>query len=83
MKAHFLAGWMAMAGWVAAAEPQVRIVLAGDSTVTDHAGWGRAFADRLASGVTCSNTARGGESSKSCLDSGRWAQAVADRKSVV
>lgn len=79
MKRIVLAGWMAMAGWVAAAEPQVRIVLAGDSTVTDKAGWGRAFADRLAPGVTCSNTARGGESSKSCLDSGRWAQAVALR----
>ncbi len=79
MKRIVLAWWVAMAGWAAAAEPQVRIVLAGDSTVTDKAGWGRAFADRLAPGATCSNTARGGESSKSCLDSGRWAQAVALR----
>ncbi len=77
MKSLLLSGLMALAGVAGAAEPQLRIVLAGDSTVTDKSGWGRAFAERLAPGVTCSNTAHGGESTRSCLDSGRWAQAVA------
>jgi lysophospholipase L1-like esterase len=77
MKSMILVGLMAMAGWAGAAEPQIRIVLAGDSTVTDKSGWGRAFAERLAPGVTCSNTASGGQSTKSFLDGGRWAKAVA------
>jgi len=52
-------------------------VLVGDSTVTDKAGWGKAFADRLVPGVTCSNTSSGGQSTKSFLDGGRWTRAVA------
>lgn len=55
----------------------VYFVLVGDSTVTDQAGWGKAFAERLAPGVRCTNTASGGQSSKSFYDHGRWAKALA------
>jgi pectinesterase len=55
---------------------KVRIVLAGDSTVTDDAGWGRGFADAMNDGVEVINLARGGRSSKSFRDEGWWKQVV-------
>ena len=61
----------------AAEKVPAHIVLVGDSTVTDAAGWGKAFADLLLPGVRCTNTARGGQSTKSCLDGGYWAKALA------
>lgn len=61
------------------ADAPVHIVLVGDSTVTDAAGWGKAFADRLAPGVRCTNTAKGGASTKSFRDAGLWAKALALR----
>lgn len=66
----------------AAEEPKsakVRIVLAGDSTVTDTAGWGQAFAALLKPGAECINLARGGQSSKSFYDKGNWKQALAKK----
>ncbi len=48
------------------------MALAGDSTVTDTAGWGKAFAARLGPEVECVNFSSGGQSSKSFLDNGRW-----------
>jgi lysophospholipase L1-like esterase len=60
----------------AAAEAPVRIVLVGDSTVTDNAGWGKAFADRLKPAAQCVNTARGGQSSRSFLEGGNWSKAL-------
>jgi lysophospholipase L1-like esterase len=59
-----------------AVEAPIHVVLVGDSTVTDSAGWGKAFADRLLPGARCSNTARGGQSSKSFLDGGNWKKAL-------
>ena len=60
-----------------AAEPEkARIALAGDSTVTDTAGWGAAFAKLLGPGAECVNLAGGGQSSKSFRDSGRWKQVL-------
>lgn len=59
-----------------AAETPIHIVLVGDSTVTDSAGWGKAFADRLLPAARCTNTARGGQSSKSFLDGGNWRKAL-------
>ena len=50
----------------------VTIVLAGDSTVTDKAGWGAAFAGRFKPGVKTINLARGGASSKNFRDLGIW-----------
>ena len=46
-----------------AQDPQVRIVLAGDSTVTDDAGWGSGFQACLADKGECINLSRGGRSS--------------------
>ena len=54
-----------------------RIVLVGDSTVTDEAGWGLAFKELLTGGAECLNTSAGGRSSKSFIDEGRWAEALA------
>ena len=58
--------------------PRVRpaIVLAGDSTVTDDAGWGGAFATLLRPGILLVNLARGGRSSRSFRDEGRWQQTL-------
>lgn len=58
---------------------RVRIVLVGDSTVTDAAGWGRAFAGLLKPGAECINRARGGTSSKSYYEAGHWRQALAQK----
>lgn len=58
------------------ADVPIHIVLAGDSTVTDTAGWGKAFADRLAPPARCTNTAKGGQSSKSFLDGSYWKKAL-------
>ena len=48
------------------------IVLAGDSTVTDAAGWGAAFARRFGDNVETINLAKGGASSKNFRDAGYW-----------
>ena len=56
---------------------KIRIVLAGDSTVTDKAGWGPGFARLLTADVECINLSRGGRSSKSFIDEGAWKQCLA------
>jgi pectinesterase len=53
------------------------LVLVGDSTVTDNAGWGLGFRQFLADGVELTNTARGGRSSMSFIVEGSWAKALA------
>ncbi|WP_395743438.1 rhamnogalacturonan acetylesterase [Prosthecobacter sp.] len=53
-------------------EPRTKVALAGDSTVTDTAGWGAAFAKLLGPKAECLNFARGGQSTKSFRDSGNW-----------
>lgn len=70
----------------AADEPptkKVRIVLVGDSTVTDKAGWGLAFAGLLKPPAECINLARGGQSSKSFYDKGNWKNALAQKPDFV
>jgi len=57
----------------------VRVVLTGDSTVTDHAGWGLAFAKRLAPPATCFNGSRSGNSSRSFYNNGSWKKALAEK----
>jgi lysophospholipase L1-like esterase len=52
--------------------PKVKIALAGDSTVTDTAGWALGFKKHLKPEVECENFAKGGQSSKSFRDSGWW-----------
>lgn len=61
----------------AAGERQIRIVLVGDSTVTDSAGWGIGFKQCLTGGAKCANTAQGGRSSRSFRDEGHWTKALA------
>ncbi len=55
-----------------AEESRTRVALAGDSTVTDKAGWGAAFAKLLGPNAECVNFAAGGQSSKSFRDKGNW-----------
>ncbi|MFA5293358.1 MAG: glycosyl hydrolase family 28 protein [Phycisphaerae bacterium] len=55
---------------------KVRIVLVGDSTVTDKSGWGLGFRQFLTDKAECVNTAAGGRSSKSFIAENRWAQAL-------
>lgn len=69
-------------GWNPAAESAApvhrpRIVLVGDSTVTERVGWGLGFKGFLTDQVECFNTARGGRSSKSFRDEGHWDRALA------
>ena len=59
-----------------ASEWNVRIVLAGDSTVTDDAGWGLGFKKALNDSVEPVNLSRGGRSSKSFRDEGLWEQVL-------
>jgi len=56
-----------------------RIVLVGDSTVTDDSGWGSGFRHNVTDAVEVVNTAANGRSSKSFIDEGRWADALAKR----
>jgi lysophospholipase L1-like esterase len=62
---------------LAAAAAKPRIILVGDSTVTDNAGWGLGFKQLLSDQAECVNTAAGGRSSKSFIDEGRWKDALA------
>ena len=53
-----------------------KIVLAGDSTVTDHAGWGTGFTLYALGGIDVVNVSKGGRSSKSFRDEGHWQKAL-------
>lgn len=54
----------------------MRVVLVGDSTVTDEIGWGMGLKARLTGGAECVNLARKGRSSKSFRAEGRWDEAL-------
>src|SRR5690242_7030277 len=59
------------------ANHKIKIVLIGDSTVTDNAGWGLGFKQFLDTNkVELINTARGGRSSMSFMREGRWTDAL-------
>src|SRR5262245_21504588 len=60
-----------------AADHKIRIVLVGDSTVTDNAGWGLGFKRYLNDKAECRNTSRGGRSSMSFMKEGLWTNALA------
>jgi pectinesterase len=62
----------------AAGAHKIKIVLVGDSTVTDNAGWGLGFKQFLnPEKVELINTSRGGRSSMSFMKEGRWTNALA------
>ncbi len=69
--------------WSFTTAAAVRIVLAGDSTVTDDGGWGRGFTARLTSHAAVVNMARNGRSSKSYADEGHWRAALAQAPDLV
>ena len=63
---------------------KLRIVLAGDSTVTDNAGWGGpAFKGSFNDKVEIINLSKGGRSSKSFREEGRWDEAMAAKPDYV
>jgi pectinesterase len=55
---------------------KIRIVLVGDSTVTNDAGWGLGFQQFLSDQIECTNLSRGGRSSMSFIKEGRWEEAL-------
>jgi lysophospholipase L1-like esterase len=57
----------------------IRIVLVGDSTVTEDSGWGAGFQQFVTAAVDVVNLAANGRSSKSFIDEGRWTDALAKR----
>jgi len=79
-----LAGWVLLTGAGRAAEPvKLKIVLAGDSTVTDVAGWAPGFRLAFTPAVECINQAASGRSSKSYRDEGFWAKVLATKADYV
>ena len=54
----------------------IRIDLIGDSTQTDHAGYGRGFCANLSDKVDCVNMARGGASTRSFRAQGLWERSL-------
>ncbi len=62
-----------------AAAETIHIVLVGDSTVTDNAGWGDGLRQLLGPEVRLTNLAKGGRSSKSFIQEGAWANALSLR----
>ncbi len=62
---------------------RVRIVLVGDSTVSDGSGWGPAFAKLLGPDNECLNLARSGRSSKSFINEGHWKKALEQKPDYV
>ncbi len=72
-----------------AVEPQIRILLIGDSTVAsytkrpkdrpDLTGWGQVFGEFFSPDVTILNRAASGRSSKSFINEGRWKKVVAEK----
>lgn len=57
-------------------EAKLTVLLVGDSTVTEKAGWGPGFTSSFGSDVCVVNKAAGGRSSKSYRDEGLWAKAM-------
>lgn len=65
------------------AQRQLTFVLAGDSTVTDDAGWGKGFAELLNDSARCINLAQHGQSSRSYRTRGWWQQVLEARPDYV
>ena len=62
---------------VSGADAKAKIIMVGDSTVTDKSGWGLGFKELLTGDVECINTAAGGRSSRSFIAEGKWQAALA------
>lgn len=58
-----------------------KVVLVGDSTMAPHSGWGAAFcAHHVKSSIACLNLGRGGRSTRSYVQEGSWAIALAEAR---
>ncbi len=57
----------------------VKIVLVGDSTVATGGGWGPGFCAVMTPNVKCVDLALNGRSTKSFIDEGAWAKALAEK----
>jgi len=57
----------------------VRVDLIGDSTQTNHAGYGLGFCANLTAAVDCKNMSRGGASTKTYREDGLWDKALATK----
>lgn len=55
----------------------IKVVLVGDSTVALQGGWGPAFCAHLVPSAQCLDLAANGRSTKSYIDEGLWAKALA------
>src|SRR3954468_9270364 len=55
---------------------KIHIVLVGDSTVTDNAGWGKGFSKAMKEDVEVINLSKGGRSSKSAIAEGMLKKAI-------
>lgn len=71
--------WTSQAGGSAEVQRKAKILLAGDSLVTEYSesaapqtGWGQCLSAALGDDVQVRNHAIGGESTKSFIDSGKW-----------
>ena len=62
-----------------AAGTKVRVDLIGDSTQTDHAGYGRGFCANLTGAVDCLNLAKGGASTKTFREQRLWEHGLATK----
>lgn len=76
MRSVFLTLLLALAGLASASPENPHIVLVGDSTVTDNAGWGLGFRQFLSDKAKLTNTSRGGRSSMTFIQEGRWKEAL-------
>ena len=74
---------LALVFHASAEEGKIRVALAGDSTVTDKAGWGAAFAKLLGPEAECHNFAGGGQSSKSFRSTKQWQKVLDDKPAYV
>src|SRR5438309_2318036 len=64
---------------VSAADPTIKIVLVGDSTVNDEGVWGPGFRASFGPEVQIVNLAQNGRSSKSFRDEGWWAKVAPEK----
>jgi lysophospholipase L1-like esterase len=62
---------------------KIRIALIGDSTQTDHAGYGRGFCANLTAEVDCLNMAKGGASTRTYREMGLWGHSLLTRPDYV
>jgi lysophospholipase L1-like esterase len=56
-----------------------KIVLVGDSTTATEGGWGPGFCATVTANVTCIDLGMNGRSTKSYIDEGLWAKALAEK----